>query len=49
MEKKEKPKAATHILEEDLENTTRLLIDETRDTLHTATAGKTTNSGLRDT
>lgn len=36
------------ILEEDLEDTTSLLVDETRDTLDTATAGKTTN-GLRHT
>jgi len=40
---------ATHILEENLENTTRLFIDKTGDTLHTSTAGETTNSGLCDT
>ena len=39
----------THVLEENLENTAGLLIDETRDTLDTATTGKTTNSGLSDT
>ena len=39
----------THVLEEDLENTTGLLVDETRDTLDTTTAGKTTDSGLGDT
>ena len=38
-----------YILKEDLENTTSLLVDETRDTFHTATAGKTTDSGLRNT
>ena len=32
------------VLEEDLEDTTSLLIDEARDTLHTATAGETTDS-----
>lgn len=36
------------VLEEDLEDTASLLVDETRDTLDTATAGKTTN-GLRHT
>ena len=40
---------ATHVLKEDLENTTGLLVDETRDTLDTATAGKTTDGGLGDT
>ena len=40
---------ATHILEEDLENTTGLLVDEARDTLDTTSAGKTTDSGLGDT
>ena len=39
----------THILKEDLEDTTSLLVDKTRDTLDTATAGKTTNGGLSDT
>ena len=39
----------THVLEENLENTTGLLVDETRDTLDTTTAGKTTNSGLGNT
>lgn len=34
------------VLEEDLEDTTSLFIDETGDTLDTTTAGKTTNSGL---
>ena len=39
----------TYVLEEDFEDTTGLLVDETRDTLDTATAGKTTNSGLGNT
>ena len=39
----------TYVLKENLQNTTGLLIDETRDTLDTATTGKTTNSGLSDT
>ena len=39
----------THVFKEDLENTTGLLVDETRDTLDTTTAGKTTDSGLGDT
>lgn len=38
-----------HIFEESLENTTSLLVDQTRDTLDTTTASKTTNSGLGDT
>ena len=37
------------ILKEDLEDATGLLIDETRDTLDTATAGKTADGGLGDT
>ena len=37
------------VLEEDLENTTSLFVDETRNTLDTTTAGKTTDSGLGDT
>ena len=39
----------THVLEEDLENTTGLLVDEARDTLDTTTASEATNGGLRDT
>ena len=35
------------VLEEDLENTTSLLVDQARDTLDTTTAGKATDS-LRD-
>ena len=38
-----------HVLKEDLEDTTGLLVDETGDTLDTATAGQTTDSGLGDT
>ena len=41
--------SCAYVFEEDLENTTGLLIDEAGDTLDTATAGKTTNSGLCDT
>ena len=37
------------VLQKDLEDTTGLLIDETRNTLDTTTAGKTANSGLSDT
>ena len=36
----------THVFEEYFQDTTRLLIDETRDTLHTSTASKTANSGF---
>ena len=39
----------THVFKEDLENTTRLLVDETRDTLHTATTCETADSGLGNT
>jgi hypothetical protein len=39
----------THVFKEYFQNTTRLLVDETRDTLHTSTASKTTNSGFRYT
>ena len=37
------------ILQENLENTAGLLVDQTRDSLDTTTAGKTTNGGLGDT
>ena len=37
------------VLEEDLENTTSLFVNETGDTLHTTTTGETTDSGLGDT
>jgi len=36
-------------LKEDLENTTGFFVDEARDTLHSATTSKTTDSGLPDT
>ena len=36
------------ILQKDLENTTSLLVDETRDSLHTTTASKTTDGWLGD-
>ena len=39
----------THILKEDLEHTTSLFVDKTRDTLHTPTTSKTPDCGLRDT
>ena len=39
----------TYVLEENLENTTSLLVDETRNTLHATTAGEATDSGLGDT
>jgi hypothetical protein len=34
----------THVLQENLQNTTSLLIDKARDTLDTTTASKTTDS-----
>ena len=34
----------TYVLEEDLEDTTGLLVDEARDTLDTATTSETTDS-----
>ena len=39
-------KVNTYVLEEDLQNTTGLLVDKTRDTLDTATTSKTTD-GLK--
>ena len=36
------------VLEEDLEHTTGLLVDETEDKLDTTTTGETTDSGLGD-
>ena len=35
-----------HVLEEDLEDTTGLFVDEARDTLHTTTTSETADSGL---
>ena len=37
-----------HVLEEDLENTTSLLVDETGDALDATTAGETANGRLGD-
>ena len=37
------------VLEEDLENTTRFLVDKAGDTLDTTSAGETTDGGLGDT
>ena len=37
---------ADHVLEENFENTTRLLVDQARDSLDAATASKTANSWL---
>jgi hypothetical protein len=41
-------RVSDHILEKDLEHTTSLFVDETRDTLDTATTSETTNGGLCD-
>ena len=38
----------TNILQKDLENTTRLLVDQTRDTLDTTSASETTDGRLCD-
>ena len=38
-----------NVLKEYLEHSTSLLIDKTRDTLHTTTTSETTNSGLSNT
>jgi len=37
-----------HVLQEHFENATSLLVDQTRDTLHTTSASKTTDGWLRD-
>ena len=37
-----------HVLKEDFENTTSLLVDQARDSLDTATASKTTDGWLGD-
>jgi hypothetical protein len=37
-----------HVLEEHLEHTAGLLVDETRDALHAATTSQTADSGLGD-
>jgi len=41
--------SGTNILEEDLKNTTSLLVNETRDTFHTTTTSEATDGRLRDT
>jgi len=38
-----------HVLQENLENTSGLFIDESRDTFHATSTSKTTNGGLGDT
>ena len=43
-----KGKSCTDVLQEDLENTTGLFVDETRNTFHTASTGETTDGWLRD-
>jgi hypothetical protein len=40
---------STHVLKEYFENTTGFFIDQTRDTLHTTTACKATDSWFGDT
>jgi len=40
---------STNVLEEDLENTTGLFVDETRDTLHTTSTSETPDGGFCDT
>jgi len=40
---------ATHVFKEDFEDTTSLFVDETRDTLHTATTSEAANGGLCNT
>ncbi|KAG5219679.1 histone [Salix suchowensis] len=47
VERHECEKMKTHVLKEDLKNTTSLFVDKARNTLHTSTASKTTNGGLR--
>jgi len=42
-------RVADDVLEEDLEDTSGLLVDEARDTLDTTSTGETTDSGLGDT
>jgi hypothetical protein len=41
-------RVANDVLEEDLEDSASLFVDETRDTLHTATTCETANGGLGD-
>ena len=42
-------RVADHAFKEELEHTTSLVVDQTRDTLNTTTTGETTDSGLGDT
>ena len=42
-------RVANDALKEELEDTTSLVVDQTRDTLNTTTTGETTDSGLGDT
>merc|ERR1711977_168202 len=42
-------RVADHAFKEELEYTTSLVVDQTRDTLNTTTTGETTDSGLGDT
>lgn len=42
-------RVTNHRLEEELQNTTGLVVDKTRDTLDTTSTRKTTDSGLGDT
>lgn len=39
----------THVLQEDLQDTSGLLVDEARDTLDASTASQTADSGLGNT
>ena len=39
----------TYVLQEDLEDTTSLFINQTRDTLDTTTTSETTNGGFGNT
>jgi hypothetical protein len=42
-------RVTNNVLKENLEDTARLLVNQTRDTLDTATARQTTNGRLSDT
>ena len=42
-------RVADDVLEEDLEHTAGLFVDETGDTLHSSTAGEAADGGLGDT
>ena len=45
---KAKERNGTNVFQKDLENTTGLLVDQTRDTLHATSTSETTDGGLRD-